>query len=1251
MNKKHKHSTNQHYLSRFTTYTSPRNLHAQSDNRERGEVIYKLKQRKNNAGSSQAIALEAAVISLETGSTLNDALQPGRSLLQALSEHAAFKKLMSVLKPPQHALFEVTAAGEINALYSGQTLGFANAFKLAPNLQDELQVLVEMAQATGGSITLAEHVELTQWLKFHGYVIPGTTRECARLIAFMELPAQASPLQGNYWEMLNAGADNAVTLTADQRSEFRKLITSYIKDQSLLEHLSNSVFGGQSAPFRRAEAEAILEKLVSSPIALHWSTAYVRDLGWYGAQEHHTQSVESLKQIMLTSLLLDLHPGVGEEQPRNHVAGFNVYAIEHREKSFADVQTEFEKHLIKHHRISERNASLAAHLLLAEAAPEFLVKDLPATLSLGTPDWVEFCRMVTAQEIIAPGSTRSMTYAQLQQLAKLGEVLESRKTLDAVAAVDPVLDWALLNQIVTQDTVEKSTTQALEMASAAYARHAATLVETAKTLARPLPTRKSVALDILKQVAKGCTYLESDVLYHKRNRPLEDAYADPFPVSPLELHMSNDLATGDWDLKNGESLYTAFPRLLPNLISPDGEYHRQFNREFVVHMNAMSTHLKQAFCSMPLLDRTRLLKGKVTMFTIRPSVAKIQTITSVPSNPLASTIDTILKTTERKPTESHKDIEEAKSRYGVVICSEFEGRVTCYELFTLHGICRENTRMAALIQATNQLNTAVMSNGKNYSTPATVHRLPTNIECYTHGVPPGFSEDSSGVIDKIAHLPATARPVPIKGYYQSFYSTDFDPLVNFVLKHRPIATYDELVRECWGQTRLEALRAKRDKDLDTFLNFVVPFKSCIEDLSSDDVERQIQGAGACALEAAMTLLLVVGAVAQAVSLVAKSVTVATRAGALAKTGLGLVSNLINPLDGTADLLLHGAKLLRKGFNKSLTALENAISDARKWSGTTARRQVAARIDSDLIRLGSWRPALTSADVFQVWAIRHNDEWYALNRQGQAWGRKLKNFELKLPALQWHRILPKSYSRAIIKKSLPVAIRKIEDAISVLDDPSVINETAVLLDLLLGNDSAATRKAYRDYLVDVKSDLGKLGPGNFVADGDKDIDAIARLDWGAYNGWKTGGQPAQMPFVHVYSQNFNEAYRLDHFNLEASADVFVHELFHGSPKTKDFAYADASGLYERGAQQLDVSPLLNLANGKLSQGLPSYPHVTFNRGVAFKNADSFALTTSLLGQLHSNKEAYQRNIAVMKSALEKSGREFIATPTLVSLNLL
>lgn len=1089
-------NTFQRYLSRPSVYTSPQDHNSQKDNIERLEFLDKLKRHAQDNSHSMEVSLEGTFISLESGSSLEETLQPARVMLRNMVEKASFKNLLMKLRLSEDSLFEVTAKGQVKAHHAGRTQSFEGAFKLAPDLNDDLVVLVEMAQLTGGVVTLDDQVGMIQWLRFHRYLLPRTVIDAQNLIAFLEQRHPVSPPFGNYWEMIQAEENNPLTVSSAQRNRLRALIKEHTKGESLLELLSETVLGGRSTPFKRSDAEYFLKTLVSSSIALIWAKSFVRDLDWYGAQDDQPLSDESLQQILLTALLLDLHPMVGEQEPRNQVAGFDLYAAQHIEKSFASVQTEFERHLINHHRITEQNAALASHLVLAGTAPEFLVKDLPPTLLLGTPQWVDYCRTIAVQETLSPGSSRSMTHAQIQHLMKSDSVTESQQALNALAAVDPVIDWALLNSIVTHDEVNRSAKDSLEVAVAAYARHAKTIAETAETLSRPLPTRKSVALDILKQVAKGCTYLEDDVLHQKSNRPLEDAYANPFLMSPVDLHMSNDLQTGDWDLKHGASIYTAFPKMLPNLISPDGVFYRQFNQNYVSHAQAVSTHLKLALSSLPLVDRARLLRGQVTIFSVRPSVATLHPITRLPMNPLASTLDVILKVPNRVPMESHKDKEQATGRYGVVMCTYFEGRLSCYELFTLHGVCRENTELAELIERENLLHTSPRGSEKNHTHPAPVHQLPTDIECYTHGVTPGLVNTSRGVIEKIGELsaPPLASDIESKGYYQSFYSSEFESLVNFVLKHRPIATYDELVKECWGQTRLEALRAEREEGLNTFLNIVVPFKSCIEDISSDDLDRQFQGVGACTLEAAMTLLLVVGVIAKVASLAVRSMTLATKASAMAKTGLGLASSLLNPLDGVTDLLIGGAKLLRKGFNGSVAVLENAISDLRQLTGQTQFEPLARAVDPDIIRLGTWRPVESSKDLFRVWGIRQNDHWYALNRHGQPWGAKLNNFE---PTKVWHllkldKLMPASYTRKLLNDALPASRTKIDDAIKVLTDASLDTDSGKVVNLLLGDNSSQGRGKLLTHLNEVKNDIAKVTPDNFILD-TAQSDSIASLN--------------------------------------------------------------------------------------------------------------------------------------------------------------
>lgn len=1217
---------------------------------ERLEVVYKLKQRTTYSTDSGPVNLEGASISLEPGSTLHQALQPGVASLKKLEEKPAFKQLLVKLRLTDYSAIHVTDQGKIIVHVAGRRVNFTGAVTLNIDLNEELDVLAEMATLTGGVITSDDRVELLQWLKFHRYIIPRTGADAQKLLGFLQFKYPVSPASGNYRELISAKEDSSATLSSAQCKQIRALTKSYTRGESLLELLSDAVVGGRNYPFQRAEANDVLNRIVSSPIGTTWSKAYIRDLDWYGAQDNEPTADDELHQILLTAVLLDLHPNIAQPEPRNHVLGFNLCAAEHIEQSFAFVQTLFERHLIKQLGISEQNVALAAHLLLAGTAPEYLVRDLPSSLSLGTPQWVDYCRAVTVVEINAPGSSRAMTFAQLQQLMKFDSVSEPQQTLNALAAVDPVVDWALLNSIVTMDEVNASIKQALEAALAAFSRYSQRSVETAQALSLPLPTRKAITLDILRFAAPDCGYLEDDVLYQQKNHSFQDINAEPLPMSLVDLHMSNDLATGDWDLKKGGSVYTAFPQMLSRLAPPDGVFHLQFNRAYVSYTEAMAAHLKLTLSSLPLLGRTRLLRGEVSCFTLRPSVASpglldpLSTIFSPPDDLL----DLIF-------LENQQDRDAATGRYGVVMCTQYENQLYCYELFTLHGECRENPQLAELIKEKGLSRLPSRehffgSMSRNV-TPAPVYQLPTDLECYTHAVTPGLVSSSQGVIEKLAVLPATTGSAGLKnkGYYESFYAGEFDRLVNFVLKHRPIATYDELVKECWGQTRLEKRRIDREEQFDTFLNIVVPFKSCIEDINSDDPDRRGNGVGMCVLEAAMTVLLVVGVVAKIAIIAARTGTIAAKAGQMAKAGVLLLNSVFNPLDGVPDLLRGGARLIHKGILRlgKDNTLSTAVSDLRKLTGSAPYGGLRNVADPDLIRLGTWRQVDASADLFNVWGIRHQEQWYALSRHGKPWGPKLHHFE---PHKVWHllkldKLMPASYSRKLLKDALPISAKKVDNAIRALTDPSFTTDSGLVVKLLLGDNSVHGRNKLLGHLHEVKRDFAKVTPDNFFME-KVDEDTIAALNPIFYKEWVSlpSGEASRKKFMRIYTDTFNKQFRTEGYSHDVLADDLIHELFHGAPDTFDHAYAHPPQSGRQGNfQRLDVRDLLNLASGHVKD------LSTLKSANPFDNAESFMLTTSLLSQLTKDPDMYLQNMTAMKKAVERTTDRPIDWEVLLHLN--
>ncbi|MHA3738784.1 hypothetical protein ACXR0M_24320 [Pseudomonas sp. Eth.TT006] len=69
-----------------------------------------------------------------------------------------------------------------------------------PELEEDVEVIVDIAKLTRGLVTTNDQIELLQWLKFHRYTIPQTGEQANTLLGFLQLVHPASPASGSYRE-------------------------------------------------------------------------------------------------------------------------------------------------------------------------------------------------------------------------------------------------------------------------------------------------------------------------------------------------------------------------------------------------------------------------------------------------------------------------------------------------------------------------------------------------------------------------------------------------------------------------------------------------------------------------------------------------------------------------------------------------------------------------------------------------------------------------------------------------------------------------------------------------------------------------------------------------------------------------------------------------------------------------------------------------------------------------------------------
>jgi hypothetical protein len=156
---------------------------------------------------------------------------------------------------------------------------------------------------------------------------------------------------------------------------------------------------------------------------------------------------------------------------------------------------------------------------------------------------------------------------------------------------------------------------------------------------------------------------------------------------------------------------------------------------------------------------------------------------------------------------------------------------------------------------------------------------------------------------------------------------------------------------------------------------------------------------------------------------------------------------------------------------------------------------------------------------------------------------------------------------------------------------------------------------------------------------------------SYQRWKnaSSSDAKDIAFVEIYTRNLNKHFVNLGFNHDVVADDLIHELFHGSAQTVDVGYATDTEYTSITGQRLDVAPLLNLASGSLALAGAVSSYSFHEVAEAFENADTLALATSLLSQMATDKDTFDRNMTIIRSALDASGGKAIVQPVVITLN--
>ncbi|WP_423205648.1 hypothetical protein PGC34_13615 [Pseudomonas kribbensis] len=1241
------------------------------DQAEKTSVALALSAIAQNRAPAEDVNLHYTTVPRVSDTTFDHAVEYARIALSKMLRTDDFLFLADVHSLSADAAVCVDEHARLFVQDQGAWRNLTNDRSITAELRHEMGILADCAEQTGGYIFSNDIIGVQQWLRFHDYTLPTNVADTRQMIAWLEFQLQASPATGDYHELLMAPADSAFHLSATERQTIRQIAKDTTQGRfSLLQYLVTPDFKSVTASSRREHAAIHLDHFLQTPEAGALGI-YLHDrLGWHLDEDREVAS-RQIKCMVATALILDL--GIEVERHAKVIAGFQLYHPDNASKTAPQVVEAFEWQLTRELQLDPLYTPLAAHLLLACAAPQLLVQQTPAELAIGKPGWVIVSQAVEMIELTAPGASRLMTYERVKAFSELAPVSTTQRTLHELTTITPIIQWAMLNGILPATAGNDDDVNAFTTAAQRFSQYVEALNDVETGIAVVPPDRRELALQELKRVMPEGLYLEQQVFKANFDLALgernflewaalfvpssegnvhQTSEVGRLRVSILDLYMSGDLvvngkltdrfaAIGKINLPRG-----AFSRL-SELKPIDSIFNKAFEQYYLALKKCLSSILKMAVANLPESDRTMIANGFITLYTVRKAV-----------NPL------------NQFQETRRQRNAAKGRYGIILGCQHGRAFRCYELFSLRGLCRERPELADKLRSTGVVyeepSLSYEGADTDFIPKNPEQRWPLDFDAYMKGSAPKQGVSSSVVVEKLwnfALVSDETQPVPL------FFSRAFDALAESVLGNHPVATREELYSSLYAPTALQRIRTRNDQVNEAIINVIVPFKKCIEDIRSGDAERVSEGIGGCILDGLALLGLVVGFGATIAGIVGKTTSTTTKALSLAKAGAHFSVSIFNPLDGLPALAVQGGRLAKKGVlllsKHGLNAVKTATGQLRKLTGGAQSYDlVKAAQKTDLFQ-GTWKAAENLSDPVNLLALQRNSDWYALNlRVGGAWGPKLRNLKISpwgpLRRL-FGRAKPFSYTQGYVKKALPAAKSKLDNATLMLLDNDNADMRAILKHVF-GNDSDEVLKHVKSNLHQMRNDLDFITQANISYE--KGSEAVAALRPETYQRWKASildGSYLKNPpekFLVIYPEGLDDYYRTAKYDDGRVGDALIHELAHGAPDTLDLYYGKVKGGHTAPAE-FDVAGLLQLGSAKdtksispdnlsnlqhasaFGEGLAEFNAISTSlpdlvrRHPALHNADSYSLAVSLLNQARIHPEGFLLNLDKIRRGIKNT----------------
>ena len=836
---------------------------------------------------------------------------------------------------------------------------------------DKLRELFKHVEATGASVDIASElnkrkvkvpfdssyqpdsadktnrVSLKQYLDDHQLDIPTHREQLNNVATALMTPKPHAPVNGNYSGALGwpAPVDSSVFQALQAAINQGKVGDSnFGAFKNVLEYLLDK------RPVSASEARDprhVIDTLLKSPKGKALGAAF----------QAHFEAM-SIKGSANDWLLASMGLAKSEPLPaavagsRTDIEGFALMSPDNAGKTASAVVAQLHVALqLKGKASNAQSAALYASLLLSSRAPEFLVKDIPAVVVLGSHAWVSFVTAVERIEANAPGATAAMSYAHVMLHAGIAPVTAQEHRVEYLAQDAALKQWAVINGLGLP-----ATDDAMHTVRTAFDAQIKELRDASSVSLTSPPTVRNLALEALKkalpamdptQFENKCITLQPAYRTFPGPYSVLDLYVDrralsaefPAPVHGVEQYGQAHLMAGlpgqaiyehtqhvppqksSWVSSStavnvNEVLNTL--KTLPNIAQPFDSAFSTFATDVE---KVTKTQIKHLISTLPLEDRQNLEYGKVTV---------------------AKEMD-LARTNTQQPRRSRT------TEGSVLVKTEHNGQIHTYEINRLKG---EIIRRRDL----GDFPTGQRDVGGRHAYKAFEIIMPDGL--YTSGV----NNERSG---------ATGVP-------SSFNSERTAFIADAIVKDLDLPAVKTQAK---GATTFDTERPTYEAGVEFVLN-LIPLRSSIVKFQKGDLAEGLNDLGMDIFG----FLIGVGTAAKAGKAAMAGASALGKAAHVMKIIGRTAIGSLNPVSGLDDL----AKGVWSGARKTVFAANKGINYLR---GAARNVDVLGVIKSHDIAQGTFKSA---QGISEGKAMARFDEttqhWYAYDpRTNQAYGKPLENF--------------------------------------------------------------------------------------------------------------------------------------------------------------------------------------------------------------------------------------------------------------------